>query len=161
MAAVLASPPAADLPATLSSDGEDVAFETYALHRRDPDIRTTGAEYRALLARRDGDLCRTLSGPVASTAMPPVFGAGTLLYPAVSYRVIENRIDAGSDPAWPFAIDARPLGAELARAMLGTPGWQTLAEYARARGLAEPSADLLAAARDLVEDGVLCPCAVS
>ena len=159
VSALLGERPVEDRPVTLSEHGQDVAFETYALYRRQPEIRSTGAEYRALLARRGGELCRILSGPAARSERPPAWTARTRLYPAVRYDVVGDRIDASSDPAWPFALDGAPLEAALARAVLDAPGGLTVEEAARARQQDEPTDVLVAAASGLVDEGLLCPLA--
>ena len=150
VSALLDAHPVEDRPVTLSEQGADVAFETYALYRQQPEIRSTGAEYRGLLARRGGEVCRILSGPAASSERPPAWTARTRLYPAVRYHVVGRRVDASGDPAWPFLHDGTPDEAALAQAVLAAPGGLSLLDAAPA---------LVAAASVLVDEGLLCPLA--
>src|SRR5262245_38871113 len=61
-----------DRPPRLSPAGTELMFRTLTLHARDPDLISTGEEYRRLMPLDGGSHYRFLTGPAASLETTPV-----------------------------------------------------------------------------------------
>jgi glycosyltransferase involved in cell wall biosynthesis len=146
---LLERPPGPPEFARLSPRGQDLMFATLRLQRARPEIASTSAEYRALLAE-DPELCRWLTGPAASWEDPPVPEDDTRLYRVVAARLEPGRLRV-VDPAWDSETAVTRDEAGLWIAADG----RRLGEMADALGLSRATAR--EAAARLVAAGVLGP----